>query len=152
MDFAPELYEIITETKYMEQLGFHVPELARNVSLQVLCEPSIICMQLDFLAVRLLQIFSINSPCTVYDDVYIEYLVIFPCYRNTAFSQSQRTFSKCYFIMYFITYTFNITPLLIACRACSILRRSSSMRVLIATNQKRSEFSTWHLAVMKSIL
>lgn len=35
VDFAPELYEIITETKYMEQLGFHVPELARNVSLQV---------------------------------------------------------------------------------------------------------------------
>ena len=38
VDFAPELYEIITETKYMEQLGFHVPELARNVSLQVLHE------------------------------------------------------------------------------------------------------------------
>lgn len=34
MDFDPNLAEIITETKYMEQLGFVVPELARNVALQ----------------------------------------------------------------------------------------------------------------------
>lgn len=34
-DFAPELGLIIMETKYLEQLGFQVPELARNVSLQV---------------------------------------------------------------------------------------------------------------------
>ena len=35
VDFDPLLTEIITETKYMEQLGFSVPELARNVTLQV---------------------------------------------------------------------------------------------------------------------
>jgi len=35
VDFDPVLAEIITETKYMEQLGFGVPELARNVALQV---------------------------------------------------------------------------------------------------------------------
>ncbi|CAH1233746.1 DNAH10 [Branchiostoma lanceolatum] len=34
VDFAPELSEIITETKYMEQLGFPIPETARNVALQ----------------------------------------------------------------------------------------------------------------------
>lgn len=34
-DFAPELGMIIMETKYLEQLGFQVPELARNVALQV---------------------------------------------------------------------------------------------------------------------
>uniref|UniRef100_H3BAL0 Dynein axonemal heavy chain 10 n=1 Tax=Latimeria chalumnae TaxID=7897 RepID=H3BAL0_LATCH len=34
VNFAPELQEIISETKYMEQLGFPVPELARNVALQ----------------------------------------------------------------------------------------------------------------------
>ena len=34
MNFAPELHEIVTETKYMEQLGFAVPDLARNVALQ----------------------------------------------------------------------------------------------------------------------
>ncbi|XP_077995609.1 dynein axonemal heavy chain 10-like isoform X2 [Glandiceps talaboti] len=34
VDFAPELSEIVTETKYMEQLGFSIPELARNVALQ----------------------------------------------------------------------------------------------------------------------
>lgn len=33
-DFAPELGMIISETKYLEQLGFQVPELARNVALQ----------------------------------------------------------------------------------------------------------------------
>ena len=36
-DFAPELGLIIMETKYLEQLGFQVPELARNVALQVFC-------------------------------------------------------------------------------------------------------------------
>ena len=35
VDFDPALTEIVTETKYMEQLGFPVPELARNVALQV---------------------------------------------------------------------------------------------------------------------
>ncbi|XP_035641685.1 dynein axonemal heavy chain 10 [Oncorhynchus keta] len=34
MNFAPELKEIISETKYLEQLGYSVPELARNVALQ----------------------------------------------------------------------------------------------------------------------
>ena len=37
-DFAPELGMIINETKYLEQLGFQVPELARNVALQVGCQ------------------------------------------------------------------------------------------------------------------
>ena len=35
VDFASELSEIVVETKYMEQLGFSIPELARNVALQV---------------------------------------------------------------------------------------------------------------------
>lgn len=35
VDFDPQLTEIVSETKYMEQLGFSVPELARNVALQV---------------------------------------------------------------------------------------------------------------------
>ncbi|PVD32839.1 hypothetical protein C0Q70_08286 [Pomacea canaliculata] len=34
VDFDPKLAEIIAETKYMEMLGFSVPELARNVALQ----------------------------------------------------------------------------------------------------------------------
>ena len=34
VDFDADLAEIITETKYMEQLGFSVPELGRNVALQ----------------------------------------------------------------------------------------------------------------------
>ncbi|XP_060580911.1 dynein axonemal heavy chain 10-like isoform X1 [Ruditapes philippinarum] len=34
VDFDPMLAEIVSETKYMEQLGFSVPELARNVALQ----------------------------------------------------------------------------------------------------------------------
>ena len=34
VNFAVELQQIITETKYLEQLGFQVPELARNVALQ----------------------------------------------------------------------------------------------------------------------
>ncbi|XP_073442216.1 dynein axonemal heavy chain 10 [Dendrobates tinctorius] len=34
VNFAPELQEIITETKHMEQLGFSVGELPRNVALQ----------------------------------------------------------------------------------------------------------------------
>ena len=33
-NFDPVLRDIITETRYLEQLGFHVPELARNVALQ----------------------------------------------------------------------------------------------------------------------
>lgn len=40
-DFAPELGLIIMETKYLEQLGFQVPELARNVALQVCKETAI---------------------------------------------------------------------------------------------------------------
>ena len=35
VDFAPELSEIILESKYLEQSGFSIPELARNVALQV---------------------------------------------------------------------------------------------------------------------
>ncbi|KAM6964967.1 dynein axonemal heavy chain 10 [Aplochiton taeniatus] len=34
VNFAPELKEIISETIYLEQLGYSVPELARNVALQ----------------------------------------------------------------------------------------------------------------------
>uniref|UniRef100_A0A2K6USE2 Dynein axonemal heavy chain 10 n=1 Tax=Saimiri boliviensis boliviensis TaxID=39432 RepID=A0A2K6USE2_SAIBB len=34
INFSPALREIINETKYLEQLGFAVPELARNVALQ----------------------------------------------------------------------------------------------------------------------
>ncbi|XP_036382121.1 dynein heavy chain 10, axonemal [Megalops cyprinoides] len=34
VNFAPELKEIISETKYLEQLGYPVPKLARNVALQ----------------------------------------------------------------------------------------------------------------------
>lgn len=34
VNFSPELIEITNETKYMEQLGFSVPELSRNVALQ----------------------------------------------------------------------------------------------------------------------
>ncbi|KAI4536193.1 hypothetical protein MG293_013585 [Ovis ammon polii] len=34
INFSPALREIINETKYLEQLGFPVPELARNVALQ----------------------------------------------------------------------------------------------------------------------
>ncbi|CAL8247788.1 unnamed protein product [Merluccius merluccius] len=34
LNFAPEIKEIISETMYLEQLGFCVPELARNVALQ----------------------------------------------------------------------------------------------------------------------
>uniref|UniRef100_A0A8C9TU55 Dynein axonemal heavy chain 10 n=1 Tax=Scleropages formosus TaxID=113540 RepID=A0A8C9TU55_SCLFO len=34
VNFAPELKQIISETKYLEQLGYTVPELARNVALQ----------------------------------------------------------------------------------------------------------------------
>ncbi|XP_076854099.1 dynein axonemal heavy chain 10 [Brachyhypopomus gauderio] len=34
VNFAPELKEVISETKYLEQLGYSVPELARNVALQ----------------------------------------------------------------------------------------------------------------------
>merc|ERR1712096_26157 len=34
INFAPELVVITNETKYMEQLGFQIPELARNVALQ----------------------------------------------------------------------------------------------------------------------
>ncbi|NXL90824.1 DYH10 protein, partial [Alectura lathami] len=34
VNFSPKLREIITETKYMEQLEFPVPEIARNVALQ----------------------------------------------------------------------------------------------------------------------
>uniref|UniRef100_A0A2K5DJP1 Dynein axonemal heavy chain 10 n=1 Tax=Aotus nancymaae TaxID=37293 RepID=A0A2K5DJP1_AOTNA len=34
VNFSPALREIINETKYLEQLGFTVPELARNIALQ----------------------------------------------------------------------------------------------------------------------
>ncbi|NXA37419.1 DYH10 protein, partial [Eudromia elegans] len=34
VNFSPKLHEIISETKYMEQMGFPIPEMARNVALQ----------------------------------------------------------------------------------------------------------------------
>ena len=34
LNFSADLTEIILETKYMEQLGFPIPELARSVALQ----------------------------------------------------------------------------------------------------------------------
>ena len=34
MNFAVELQHVTTEAKYLEQLGFQIPELARNVALQ----------------------------------------------------------------------------------------------------------------------
>ncbi|KAM4616801.1 dynein axonemal heavy chain 10 [Polymixia lowei] len=34
VNFAPELKEMVSEIKYIEQLGYSVPELARNVALQ----------------------------------------------------------------------------------------------------------------------
>ena len=34
VNFNSELTEIINETKYLEQLGFNIPEYARNVALQ----------------------------------------------------------------------------------------------------------------------
>ena len=34
LNFSADLTEIILETKYMEQLGFPVPKLARSVALQ----------------------------------------------------------------------------------------------------------------------
>ena len=34
VNFAVELQQVITEAKYLEQLGFQIPELARNVALQ----------------------------------------------------------------------------------------------------------------------
>ena len=34
MNFAPELSQIISEAKYLEKLGFQIPDLARNVALQ----------------------------------------------------------------------------------------------------------------------
>ena len=36
VNFRPELKEIIKETKYLDKLGFMVPEAALNVALQVL--------------------------------------------------------------------------------------------------------------------
>ena len=35
VNFDSVLAEVMSETKYLEQLGFHVPEIARNVALQV---------------------------------------------------------------------------------------------------------------------
>jgi dynein heavy chain, axonemal len=35
VNFRPELKEIIKETKYLDKLGFMVPEAALNVALQV---------------------------------------------------------------------------------------------------------------------
>ena len=34
VNFVPELSEIIAEAKYLEKLGFQVPDLARSVALQ----------------------------------------------------------------------------------------------------------------------
>ena len=35
LNFDPALACVITETKYLEQLGFSIPELATNIALQV---------------------------------------------------------------------------------------------------------------------
>lgn len=35
VNFDPELYEIACECKYLEQLGFHIPEMTRNLALQI---------------------------------------------------------------------------------------------------------------------
>ncbi len=42
VDFDPSLVQIVSETKYLEQLGFSVPELARNVALQVWLHSSLL--------------------------------------------------------------------------------------------------------------
>ena len=34
LNFAPEIKEFIAETMHLEQLGYSLPELARNVALQ----------------------------------------------------------------------------------------------------------------------
>ncbi len=34
MNFAPELSQVISEAKYLEKLGFPIPDLARSVALQ----------------------------------------------------------------------------------------------------------------------
>ena len=49
VNFASELSEIVTETKYMEQLGFSIPELARNVALQVSIQIYIYCNERPWL-------------------------------------------------------------------------------------------------------
>ena len=49
VNFASELSEIVTETKYMEQLGFSIPELARNVALQVSVQIYIYCNERPWL-------------------------------------------------------------------------------------------------------
>lgn len=35
MNFHPELMEVASECRQMEQLGFHIPELTRNLALQM---------------------------------------------------------------------------------------------------------------------
>jgi dynein heavy chain len=35
-NFRPELWEIIKETKYLDRIGFKLPEVALNVALQVM--------------------------------------------------------------------------------------------------------------------
>ena len=35
LNYSPKINEIITESKYMEQLGYSLPEIARNLALQV---------------------------------------------------------------------------------------------------------------------
>ena len=35
LNYNTKINEIITESKYMEQLGFQLPEIARNLALQV---------------------------------------------------------------------------------------------------------------------
>lgn len=36
LNFHPKINEIITESKYMEQLGYVLPDIARNLALQVI--------------------------------------------------------------------------------------------------------------------
>lgn len=35
VNFDPELLEIACESKHLEQLGYHIPELTRNLALQL---------------------------------------------------------------------------------------------------------------------
>ena len=59
VDFAPQLSEIILESKYLEQAGFSVPELARNVALQVWL--LLIVMSYMFYFVGLLKVICLNQ-------------------------------------------------------------------------------------------
>lgn len=67
VDFDPKLGEIIAETKYMEMLGYSVPELARNVALQVCCFANV-CFLL-----------ALSSSCLVFSLPFCHSLSSFIC-------------------------------------------------------------------------